>query len=83
MLSPTTTETFLTIRPARPEDSRTLRDLAALDSARPLTGEALIAESNGSAIAAVELDSGRGVADPFVRSAQAIDLLRVRRAQLR
>jgi hypothetical protein len=83
MLSPTTTETFLTIRPARPEDSRALRDLAALDSARPLHGDALIAESGGAAIAALELDSGRGVADPFVRSASAIDLLRVRRAQLR
>ena len=83
MLSPATTQTYLTIRPARPEDERRLRDLAALDSARPLAGDALLAERDGRPIAAVELQTGRGVADPFVPSASVIDLLRVRRAQLR
>jgi hypothetical protein len=83
MLSPTTTEALLTIRRARPEDARVLRDLAALDSARPLAGDALVAESAAGPIAALELGTGRGVADPFVPSAAAIEVLRVRAGQLR
>ncbi len=83
MLSPSTTQNYLTIRPARPADDHRLRDLAALDSARPLAGDALLAESDGHAIAAVELLTGRGVADPFVPTATVVDLLRVRAAQLR
>ena len=83
MLSPSTTAALLTIRPARDRDARTLQDLAALDSARPLSGDALVAESDGRPIAALEVGTGRGVADPFVPSASAIDLLRVRAAQLR
>jgi hypothetical protein len=82
MLSPSTTAALLTIRPARSEDDRALRDLAALDSARPLAGEALVAESGGAAIAALELRTGRGIADPFVPSAEAVEVLRVRAGQL-
>jgi hypothetical protein len=82
MLSPSTAHALLTIRSARPEDDRALRDLAALDSARPVAGDALVAESRGEAIAALELETGRGIADPFVPSAEAVEVLRVRAGQL-
>jgi hypothetical protein len=78
-----TTETFLTIRQAGPSDARALHELAALDSARPLTGDALLAEDGGAAIAAVELASGRKIADPFKRSAAAVGLLELRAQQIR
>jgi hypothetical protein len=72
----------LTIRVATPEDARALQRLAYLDSARPLTGRVLVAESDGSPVAAVSLDHGALIADPFRRSADAARLLRLRRYQL-
>jgi hypothetical protein len=67
----------LVIRPARPADSDALAVLAALDSARPLSGERVVAESDGRLVAAVSLDDGRAVADPFVPSAGAAEILRL------
>ena len=65
------------IRPARPADSSDLAVLAALDSAAPLTGEVLLAEhSGGEVAAAMSLDTGAVVADPFVPTAHLIELLR-------
>jgi hypothetical protein len=66
------------LRAERPADESTLRHLAALDSARPLKGHALLAEVDGRAIAALDLDDGRVVADPFVRTAAAVEMLRMR-----
>ncbi|MEA2322688.1 MAG: hypothetical protein QOF29_1098 [bacterium] len=71
----------ITIRPARPSDEWRLVRLAALDSARPLRGERVVAESDGRLIAAVSVTDGRAVADPFQASAGIVDLLRVRIAQ--
>lgn len=73
----------VTIRTARPKDARALRALAALDSARPLDGDVLVAEQRGAAIAALELGSGRIVGDPMTPTAPAVALLRTRAAQLR
>lgn len=73
----------MTIRPSGPEDRRRLADLAALDSARPFAGDALVAEVGGTPLAALELKSGRGIADPFAPTASLLDLLRIRAAQLR
>jgi hypothetical protein len=56
--------------------------LAALDSARPLAGPALVAEENGVIAAALCLSTGRAVADPFVPSLHLVELLR-RHAALR
>jgi hypothetical protein len=72
----------LVIRLAVAADETKLRRLAALDSARPLSGQALIAEQGGSAIAALSLDDGAAVADPFIASADAVAMLRVRATQL-
>jgi hypothetical protein len=71
------------IRPARESDAAALRDLAALDSAEPLTGPALIALVDDIAWAAHGLDDDRVVADPFRPSAEAVSLLRLRARQLR
>jgi hypothetical protein len=64
------------LRTARPEDAADLARLAALDSARPLAGPALVAEENGTLVAALCLTTGRAVADPFVPSWHLVELLR-------
>lgn len=71
------------IRAARDADEPLLRELAQLDSARPLAGPVLIAVVDGRPWAAHGLDDDRVVADPFVPSAQAAGLLALRVRQLR
>jgi hypothetical protein len=56
--------------------------LAALDSALPLRGPALVADRDGRLLAALSLDDGRAVADPFERTAEAVELLRLRARQI-
>jgi hypothetical protein len=73
---------YLTIRAATPDDARTLRRLAELDSAPRLAGPALLAEIDGAAVAAVSLASGAVVADPFRHTADIVRMLRLRRYQL-
>lgn len=70
------------IRPAVAADADVLRRLAALDSARPLVGSALLAEQQGWVVSALSLSDGRAIADPFVATADTVALLRVRAAQL-
>lgn len=74
----------LHLRRAHPDDAGALRRLAALDSQPPpLSGAAhLLALSGGELVAAVSLDGAWQAADPFRRSAPAVELLRARRAQL-
>src|SRR4051794_17347155 len=52
--------------------------LAELDSQRPLTGPALVGEIDGKPAAAISLDDGRVVADPFQQTARLVSLLRMR-----
>jgi hypothetical protein len=52
--------------------------LAALDSQRPLTGPALVGEIDGRPAAAISLEDGRVVADPFQHTGQLVALLRMR-----
>ena len=73
----------VTIRSASPEDARRLAELAELDSARPLAGEVLVAEAGQRALAALDVVSGRVVADPFHPTAREAELLRARADQLR
>ena len=70
------------IRMARDGDLPRLWDLAELDSARPLSGPALVALVDDEAWAAVSLEDSRVIADPFRPTASALALLRVRAAQL-
>jgi hypothetical protein len=66
----------LVLRPATSVDSAALLRLAALDSARPLTGEVMLAYAGGDVRAALSLETGRTVSDPFYPSAELVELLR-------
>jgi hypothetical protein len=71
-------DTYL-IRRATSEDERALRELAELDTARPLPpGEALIGEIDGRPAAAISITDGRVVADPFRVTAHLTPLLHLR-----
>ena len=65
----------LVLRPATSADTVELERLAALDSARPLDGDVLLAYAGGELRAALSIDSGRSVADPFWQSADLVELL--------
>jgi len=73
----------LVIRRATEQDDAALARLAALDSARPLRGEALVAFVHGEPWAAISLEDGRVVADPFRPSSTAAELVRLRAVHLR
>jgi hypothetical protein len=72
----------LTIRVGGPEDADALARLAGLDSARPPKGHVLLAETDLVPIAAISLESGAVVADPFEHTADAVRMLRLRRYQV-
>ena len=59
----------LVIRLAVAADEAPLRRLAHMDSARPLSGQALLAEQGGEPVAAISLQDRRAIADPFVPTA--------------
>jgi hypothetical protein len=66
----------LVLRPATSADTAELERLAALDSARPLEGDVLLAYAGGEVRAALAVESGRAVADPFWPSGDLVELLR-------
>lgn len=72
----------ITIRPAAAADAATVQRLAELDSAPSPTGEVLLAECGNEAVAAIELDSGSVIADPFRRTADVASMLVMRRRAL-
>jgi hypothetical protein len=72
--------TNLTIRSATAADTAALAHLAALDSSVIPTGPIFLAEQDERLIAAVSARDGAAIADPFTRSADAVEILR-RRAQ--
>ena len=71
------------IRAARGSDGPALRRLAELDSREVPTGDVLIAESDDAVVAALSVDTGAGVADPFRHTADVVDLLAYRAKGLR
>jgi hypothetical protein len=73
----------LVIRSATPADADGLQRLAALDSRRLAGGPQLMAELDGRLVAALALDGGAVVADPFTRTDGIVALLRRRETQLR
>jgi hypothetical protein len=70
------TTASLVLRPATSSDAADLERLAALDSARPLAGEVMLAHADGDVRAALSLETGRAVADPFYPSLELVPLLR-------
>jgi hypothetical protein len=72
----------VTLRVADGEDEPVVDMIAELDSAAPLTGRKLLALADGWPVAALSLDDGRVVANPFAPTTGAVALLRLRASQL-
>jgi hypothetical protein len=72
----------LTLRSATAADTAALATLAALDSRDVPAAPQLIATDGDHLIAAVSARDGSAIADPFVRSAEAVEMLRRRARQL-
>jgi hypothetical protein len=64
------------------DDAPDLLRLAQLDSAEPLREPILLAEVSGRVAAALSLTEDRVIADPFVLTGSAVELLRARARQL-
>ncbi len=75
--------TALTIRPAFPDDREALERLAQLDSSPVPDGALLLAEVDGAIVAALSIEGGIAIADPFRPTAALVALLAQRAAQLR
>ena len=72
----------VTVRRSTSADQGALARLAALDSASPPRGPALVAEADSRMLAALPLGSGRPIADPFEPTAELVALLELRREQM-
>jgi hypothetical protein len=70
------------VRQAGAGDVARIRVLARLDDQRLPAGPYLVADLAGEIVAAISLASGCVVADPFRRTADAAEMLRLRAAQL-
>jgi hypothetical protein len=66
------------MRAARGSDGPALARLARLDSQRPLRGDVLVAEVDGVLAAALQLDDGTAIANPFQPTAGLVELLELR-----
>jgi hypothetical protein len=78
----TATSPTIVIRLAGHNDATALHTLAELDSRLPLTGPAMLAEVDGTVRAALDLADGSVAADPFVRTAEIVEMLRLRARRL-
>jgi hypothetical protein len=72
----------ITIRRAHPEEPGVLR-IATLDSARVPVAPLLVAEVDGQVRAAMSLDDGETIADPFYATHDLLLLLRAHAAATR
>ncbi len=75
-------EDAVLVRRATGRDAGRIRTLALLDDRRLSDGPHIVAELCGEVVAAISLSSGQVVADPFRRTRDAADLLRMRAAQI-
>ena len=76
-------DTTIRIRHFAERDIDAVRLLAALDGKHPPVGSVLVAELEGELVAALPLDGGPVLADPFKPTADIVALLRERARQLR
>ena len=77
-----TAPSYISIRSARRDDFSGLWRVASLDDAMVPQEPLLVAESDGELVAALSLASGDAIADPFLPTAPAVDLLRLRASQI-
>lgn len=75
--------TVLTLRPATASDAAEVSRLAQLDSAPIPAGDLLLALVDDRPMAALSLETGAVVADPFSPTADLVAMLRERAANLR
>ena len=71
-----TTALPVTIRPACPDDNPALWRLAALDSSSVPAGPLFVAEIEGQLRVAVSASDLRAIADPFVATADIVEIVR-------
>jgi hypothetical protein len=71
------------LRLSRVHDEEALAGLAQLEGRELPPGAFVVAELAGSIVAALPLDGGAALADPFRATAQILPLLELRAAQLR
>ena len=72
----------ITIRRASTDDAPAIARLAALDSRRTPTGDALLAYTDGELRAAMPFDGSPAIADPFHYTASIVELLEIRAAHM-
>ena len=75
-------ESTIVVRRAGSSDREALLQLAELDSASSPRGPVIVGEVDGELRAAIELESGRAIADPFHPTAELVTLLQARARQL-
>lgn len=75
-------EREIVIRDARPRDEIAVAALAALDGAERPLGRTIVAEVDGSILAALPLDGSGPFSDPFRRTADVVALLEARAKQI-
>ena len=80
---PRTSASSITIRLAVPADADGIDRLAQLDSRRAPRGLVIVAEVAGDLWAAISVDDGHAVADPFRPTGELVALLTARSRQLR
>ena len=80
---PRTGASSVTIRLAVPADAGAIDRLAQLDSRRAPRGLVIVAEVAGDLWAAISVDDGHAVADPFRPTGELVALLTARSRQLR
>ena len=73
----------VTVRLAEAADDAAIVRLAALDSAKVPDGSLVVADIAGTIQAALPVDGGTAIANPFVPTADLVKLLEVRARQLR
>ncbi|MGH2982114.1 MAG: hypothetical protein ACRDKV_08745 [Solirubrobacterales bacterium] len=76
-------DTPISIRTARAGDQATITRLSELDGHRRLqSSPLLVAELDGEVLAALPLDGGNAIADPFRPTADLVEMLELRAGQL-
>ena len=74
----------LRFRDATDDDDAALLKLARLDSqGRPPTGHVIVAVDGGDLVAAISVETGATIADPFRATAPIVALLRLRAEHMR
>jgi hypothetical protein len=81
--TPTLEPQSITIRPLRDDDVAAVERLAELEERRVPAGTLLLADVEGTIEAAVAIESGDAIANPFAASAAMVSLLELRADQLR